>query len=216
MPYDERIRDPLLTTRIASEGLSEDIVSIILLETMKGFFLSTANFTTWRMRHRTPPLLYTASEATTKIRIVRDIDWVPETMGASPELVIRPQGTMWTRINNAGLMDQLEDTVEDPDRITNQITGRCTIWAISQVADEASMIATEIAAFLSVFSLPLMKEYGFDNLAVAGLGNAVRIKERKQYWGYALTIGYVWTLAQELIEQQPRLAELYLTTTPTP
>ena len=210
MSYDPKIHDPETRTNMVLESLSDETVSRIFLETMRQFFMNVNNFTTHRMRERQPPLTWKEDERTGEpgVRIVRDVDWVPENMGKTPEIVIRSGGTMWKPINNDAAVDPFEETVEDPTIVSDQITGRHAIWVISPVASEARMIAWEIGSFLSAFASPLRCEYGFSVIRPAGIGNPVKIKERKGYWGVAVAIGYIWYLSQELIEVKPRLAEI--------
>ena len=207
-PYNEKIRDNGLISRVADEGLSEETVSQILLETFRQFFLNASNFSSRRMRHRDPALLWTNNPATSRVRIVRDIDWDPKTMGATPEIVIRSHGTLLKKINVQGFMEAYEETVEDPTTVIDLVTGRAVIWSISPSGEEARMLAWELAQMLSAFSEQLCKEYGLATMSPGGVNGPVRIKERKGYWGVPVTLGYQWQMVQEVIEQQPRLAEI--------
>lgn len=209
MPYDERIRDPLLRSQLADEGLTDEVVSKIFLEVLRHFFLSVNNFTTKTMRERDPAMLWSDEESETAVRIVRAEDWEPANMGQTPEIVVRSQGSTWKSNQVGGMIDSPEDdTVENPTRISDFVFNRTVIWAISKSSSEVKNIAWELATFFSAFSGPMQKEYGFCNLRPAGVGGLVRIRERKGYWGSPVVIASQWELIQDLIEQQPRLAEI--------
>lgn len=216
MPYDERIRDPELRSQLADEGLSDEVVSKIFLETLRNFFMDENNFSTYVLRNRVPSLVWTDDESTSKVRIVRDIDWVPASMGATPEIVIRSQGSTWRTNQVGGLIDPPDDDrVEDPDLVSSFIYSRTVVWTISNAGSETRNVAWEIGTMLTAFARPLRKEFGFSKIAVAGAGGPVRIEERKGYWGCPVVVATQWELTQELIEQQPRLAEVILEQTTT-
>lgn len=206
--YNENIRDPELRSRLAEEGLCDDVVGLILLELIRQFFTSINNFTTHRMRSRNPAMLWTADVATTRVRIVRLEDWDPANMGQTPEIVIATQGTMWNGIQNGGEFDAPEETIDDPTRIVDAVVGRATIWALSKESAEARAISQELGLFISAFSRPIREEYGFTNFRPGGVGNPARIEERAGYWACPVTLAYTWNQTQELLEQQPRLAEI--------
>jgi len=208
-PFDERMRDYPNRGEALKEGLSEFLVSQILLETTRSLFLSADNFTTNFMRQRSPILRWDADPEESTVRIVRYVDWQHADTGRTPEIVIRNQGTRWTSWNNAALIDTPDETTEDPDYINDYVAARATIWAISPVADEAWSIAWEMGTFFSAFSMPLIKEYGFTNLRTAGVSNPAKIRERKDYWGSAVVLALMWQVTQEMIEQQPVLAEVH-------
>lgn len=210
---DERIRDPHLISTIADEGLSEEVVSQIFLETLRQFFMNPDNFSVRRMRDRNPPLVWSPKEEETKVRILRDIDWVPENMGQTPEIIIRSQGTEWQAINNQAGIDDYYISGEAPDRIGSMVTGRIVVWSISPSGEESRMIGWELGTFFDAFSQPFCREWGFYTVRPAGVGGPARIRERKGYWGTPLVIGYQWQLSQEVTEQKPVLAEIKTRTT---
>jgi len=207
-PYDERIRDPNLVSTIADEGLSENLVSKILLECLRQMFLSSDNFATATMRNRQPSLIWSPDVALSRVRIVRDVDWAPQDEGRMPEIVIRLQGVQWQSPNVGGRMDAPYETVEDPEWLSQLVTGRCVVWAISSVPDEAKELAHEIGLFFSAFAPAITQEYGLEQLTVAAIGGVVHVAERKGCWGCPVALGYRWTITQQLIQQRPRIAEI--------
>jgi len=209
MSYDERIRDPELRSQLADEGLSDEAISKIFLDLIRTFFLSADNFTTKVMRSRDPALLWSDDVSESAIRIVRAEDWVPENMGKDPEIVIRAQGTTWSSTHVDGTIDSPDsDRVDDPEVVSSIILGRAVIWAISTSASEAKNVAWELALFFAAFAQPIAREFGFQKIVPGGVGAPVRISERKGYFGCPIIIASQFELTQELIEQQPRLAEL--------
>ena len=209
MPYDERIRDAELRSAVGDEGLSDEVVSMIYLETIRQFFLNTDNFSSYVLRNRVPTLLWTANADTSAVRIVRGIDWVPENMGKTPEIVIRNQGSTWTSNQVGSVVDPWDnEQIEDPEIVSTFILSRTVVWTISTSATEARNIGWELGMFLAAFAQPLQREYGFTKLAIAGAGAPVLIAERKGYWGVPIVVAAQWENTQELIEQQPRVAEI--------
>lgn len=209
MTYDERIRDPELRSQLADEGLSDDAVSKIYLELLRTFFLNANNFGTKVLRNRVPALVWSEDVSESAIRIVRADDWVPENMGKAPEVVIRSQGTTWASQQVGGIIDVADnDRVDDPDVVSSIILSRAVVWAISASPTEAKNVSWEIAMFFAAYARPIQQEFGFQKVVPGGVGGAIKVKERKGYWGCPVVIASQWELTQELIEQQPRLGEL--------
>src|ERR1019366_2284081 len=67
----EKIRDPELRGQLGEEGRSENILSYLLLETTRQLFMNPQSWTTYKMRNRTPPLLWSQDVSVSKVRIIR-------------------------------------------------------------------------------------------------------------------------------------------------
>ncbi len=212
IPYDERTRDPQTTSSIRSEPMTEERLSQVFLETLRQFFLNPLNFQSRIMREREPALTWDPDPAEEKVRIVRDIDWLEKSMGNTPEVVVRSQGTQWQTYTRDGKMTHPHSPVEGAEWITHHITARLSIWSISHVPSEARNISWEIATFLAAFARPLANEYCLILIAPAASGGTVKIEERKGYWGSPVSVGCEWFLTQSLTEQAPRLAEIHMNT----
>ena len=211
MPYNEKIRDTELRSQLADEGLSDEVVSKIFLEVIRAFFLNAENFSTKVMRNRTPALVWSESAEDSKVRIVRGVDWKPEDMGKTPEIVIRNQGSTWKANQVGGLIDPpADDRIDDPDLVSSFIYSRIVVWAISNSPTEARNIAWELGTMFMAYARPIRAEYGFSKVSPAGVGAPVWIQERKGYWGCPVVVATQWELTQELIEQQPVLAEFLI------
>ena len=214
-PYNEKLRDSTSVNTAPAEGMSDEKLSEVLLETLRQFFMSSSNFTTSALRGRSPAYLWSSDDAASTVRIVRDGDWAPGDMGRTPTIVIKSGGTQWQATNVSGMIDAPWVAIEDPTFVSELIICRYSIWVISPVFEEAWNIAWELGTFFSAFSRALSDEWGLAAIRPAGISNPVHIKEAKEYWGATVALAVSWQITQAVAEQQPLLAELHVRTNNT-
>jgi hypothetical protein len=201
--YQSGLIDPELKSSIASAGLTTRTVGRVFTELIRMLFMSADNFQVQEMRFRKPAMIWDPDPAKSKIRIVRDVDWQPQTDSSQPQIVIRPSGTQWVKNNNAAELDAPEITPENATWVNNQLLGRILIWATSKVPDECIMLGDEIASYLAAFAVTFAKEWGFFGLQVVTVGPPAHIKEQQGLWGVATTIGVIWECTSVVSKQGP-------------
>ena len=133
-------------SKIGHELVSPRQISRLLLETIRTFFLSVDNFTTYEMRNRDPALLWSENDNLTGVRIVRNVDWELDNQGKAPEIVISnaPPGTAWNFWNKEGNLGGQGLTVDGRKTVNDAISSRFLLWCVSPVADEAWDLGWEL------------------------------------------------------------------------
>lgn len=208
MKYNKEIPSVFQDTVMGGEPVTANLVSQMLLETTKQFFMNSDNFLLSNLRKRDPSLLWDADVTKTQVRILRDVDWIPENMGKTPEIVISNGGTSWRRMQ---VGSNIRVDMRTHEGVCADVASRWILWCISPVAEEAWDLAFELGCFYSAFYRNLIEEYYLTDLKVVEIANPSWIDERKGYWGVPVALEVAWSINQGIIEGRTPLAEVKLT-----
>ena len=177
----------------------------VYLRLLAAHFSDPDNIGDEQLRQRISEKPYVDSDST-GILIKMVADWQPTTEELRPAILINRGQIDVERLTIGNQVGQ--DWVTGVASYISNLVGSHTIFAIARTADEADIIAVEVAKVLLVASPIIQKEVNLTRLQLMSVGEASRLEESKDHYAVAISIAYIVTESYDTAPHVPVLKRI--------